>query len=316
MLQTSEEIATSSHSALRTTEQSIVRQGSLTCAEAKEKVVRGEWSDPNRGQIFARETVTLPHFVVSLHNKEYDEVRWKTLMEEGKYYETEVHARFVEILKHQPRSYVLDVGTNIGYYTLLSAALGHDVISFEPNPSNILRLCESLRLNEWSHHNVNIFQRAISDVEGEMTLFVPHNPGQAFLKPLEDGETGDHKAKTRVVTLDKFAEEQGWFDRKDFSITLLKIDVEGKDPQVVLGGSRLLASGLVKNVLSEARRFGREIVFNSFVTLFEAGFMLKEPAVTMKGTTPKEHAQSVVDYYQDKLGKNSMRTDDLWWVKK
>ena len=72
----------------------------------------------------------------------------------------------------------------------------------------------------------------------------------------------------------------------------------------------------MKNVLSEARRFGREIVFNSFVTLFEAGFMLKEPAVTMKGTTPKEHAQSVVDYYQDKLGKNSMRTDDLWWVKK
>jgi hypothetical protein len=47
------------------------------------------------------------------------------------------------------------------------------------------------------------------------------------------------------------------------------IDVEGKDPQVVLGGSQLLASGLVKNVLSEARRFGRAIVFNSFVTLLK-----------------------------------------------
>jgi hypothetical protein len=44
----------------------------------------------------------------------------------------------------------------------------------------------------------------------------------------------------RVVTLDKFAEEQGWFDCQDFSMTLLKmIDVEGKDPQVVLGGSQL-----------------------------------------------------------------------------
>ena len=45
----------------------------------------------------------------------------------------------------------------------------------------ILSLCESLRLNEWSHHNVNIFQWTVSNVEGEMILFVPHNPGQAFL---------------------------------------------------------------------------------------------------------------------------------------
>lgn len=322
MLQTSEDISSSQHEALlrSTASSSIIRPGtSLSCKAIKEKVTTGEWSDPNQGKIFARETITTPHFIVSLHNSDYDEVRWKTIFMEGKYYEDEVHARFVKILKNKPRSYVVDVGANIGYYTLLSAALGHDVVLFEPNPANILRLCDSLRLNDWSQSNIYIFQNAVSDQEGDMTLFVPKNPGQAFLKGLDEkvDVDKDHQAKTQVVTLDSFAQEQGWFNRRtnDFSITLLKIDVEGKDPQVVLGASKLLKSGLVKNVLTEGRRFGRQNLFDSLVTLFEAGLTLKEPVVVMKGTTPKEHAQSVVDYYLNKFGKNSMRTADLWWTR-
>lgn len=295
----------------------IIRQGATSCAQAKDKVVSGEWPDPNAGRIYARETVTLPHFRISLHDKEYDPVRWK-IMEEGEYYEKEVHQRFVDILEKHPKSYVLDVGANIGYYTLLSSALGHNVISFEPNPGNILRLCDSLRLNDWSHNDVNIFQNAVSDVHGEeMSLLVPKNPGQAFLKPIENGkvEVNEHMAKTTVVSLDKFAEEQGWFTRKDFEITLLKVDVEGKEPQVIIGAPRLLSSGLVKNVLTEGRRFGRQNLFDSLVVLFEAGFTLKEPSIPKHGTTAKEHAKGVVAYYKKKLGENSMRTQDLWWVK-
>lgn len=304
---------------------SIIQQSGsssyTTCADAKSKAVSGEWPDPNQGRIYARETITLPHFRISLHDKEYDPVRWN-IMTEGKYYEDGVHERFVEILEHHPTSsYVLDVGANIGYYTLLSSALGHNVISFEPNPANILRLCDSLRLNDWSHNDVYIFQNAVSDVHGEeMKLIAPKNPGQAFLKPIdEDGnvQIDEHTAKTKVVSLDKFAEEQGWFDRNDFEIVLLKVDVEGKEPQVISGAPRLLSSGLVKNVLTEGRRFGRKNLFDSLVVLFEAGFTLKDPQVPppTKGTTAKDHAQGVVEYYKEKLGENSMRTQDLWWVR-
>jgi hypothetical protein len=35
---------------------------------------------------------------------------------------------------------------------------------------------------------------------------------------LEVGEMGNHKAKTRVVTLNKFAEEQGWFIVKTLAL--------------------------------------------------------------------------------------------------
>lgn len=311
----------------------IIRHGGLTCPEIKQKVVSGEWSDPNKGIIYAREVITEPHFRVALHNEEYDNTRWKTIMKEGKYYEDEVHARFVRILQDQPRSTVVDVGANIGYYTLLSLALGHDVVSFEPNPANLLRLCESLSLNDYfgrptdgnsnSNNNlVQMFQNAVSETPGEMTLFVPKNPGQAFLKGLHEKVDADkdHQAKTKVVTLDSFAQEQGWFDRQnddkdDFSITLLKIDVEGRDPLVILGAFRLLSSGLVKHVLTEGRRFGRPNLLEAYVKLFQAGFTLKEPVVALQGTTARDHAQNVTQYYLDKFGKNSMRTADLWWTR-
>mmetsp|Transcript_15378 Transcript_15378/g.22695 ORF Transcript_15378/g.22695 Transcript_15378/m.22695 type:complete len:376 (+) Transcript_15378:73-1200(+) len=296
----------------------VVPGSDLRCSEAKSKVIEGEWLDPNKGKVFARETVTYPHFYISLHAEEYDPVRWR-IMEEGKYYEDEVHERFLSILDKVPPSYVLDVGANIGYYTLLSASLGHKVISFEPNPSNILRLCDSLRLNSFvDQPEIHIFQNAVSNVHGEeMMLHAPRNPGQAFLKPVEgEEETDDHKAKTIVVMLDKVAEEQGWLKKSDFKIKLLKIDVEGKEPQIVLGAPNLLKSGIVENILTEGRRFGRENIQESFIVLFDAGYTIKEPAIPLdSAAAPKEKAKAVCDWYLEKLGSNSQAVRDMWWVR-
>jgi FkbM family methyltransferase len=44
---------------------------------------------------------------------------------------------------------VLDIGMNIGWFSLYSRAHGHDVASFEPNPTMFLRMCESLEYNNW-----------------------------------------------------------------------------------------------------------------------------------------------------------------------
>lgn len=300
---------------------SIVRKGTdLTCAEAKRRVQTDVWPDPNEGKIYARETITTPHFRISLHEQTYDPVRWR-IMEEGKYYEDEVHQRFVDILEHTEPSFVLDVGANIGYYTLLSASLGHNVIAFEPNPANVLRLCDSLRLNDFSNGTpeIHIFQNAVSNVHGEeMMLHSPKNPGQAFLKPMEgqDEETNDHKAKTTVISLDKLAEEQGWFDNADFHIKLLKVDVEGKEPQVFLGAPKLLKSGLVEHILTEGRRFGRTNIQDSFVVLFEAGYTIKEPRIPIDSqlSSAREKAKAVCDWWLNKLGSNSQMVRDMWWV--
>jgi FkbM family methyltransferase len=330
----------------------VIKPGSdLSCETVRAKVQAGEWPDPNKGQLYSRKLVTEPHFQISLHHESYDPVRWR-IMSEGKYYEDEVHQRFVDILGHLPPTHVVDVGGNIGYYTLLSAALGHSVVTFEPNPTNIQRLCDSMKLNHWTQENVHLFQNAVSEnsAHGDtMMLHSPKNPGQAFLRAVEGEteETNDHKARTTLVSLDKFAEDQGWFDRNDFSIGVLKIDVEGKvslahripamndeksmfgsmthhvytqppqEPQVVLGAPKLLASGLVSNVLMEGRRFGRTNLLDSFAVLFEAGFVVKEPQIPDAALvqTSREKAKAVCDWYINELGANSQKVCDMWWIR-
>jgi len=299
---------------------SVIQKGFIPCSVAKSRVESGDWADPNHGRIYARETISDPNFRVAVHTEEYDPVRWKTIFETGKYYEEEVHDRFVQVLSDKPRSYVLDVGANIGYYTLLSAALGHNVVSFEPNPANILRICDSLRLNDWANNDVHIFQNAVSNVHGdEMLLFAPKNPGQGFLKELDpnDSKTDEHQAKTVLVSLDKWAEEQGLFGIHDFSVEVLKVDVEGREPQVFLGASKLLKSGIVQNVLTECRRFGRSNVKEMMTVLFDAGFTLREPSCPSINAkkSAEDNAKSLIAWAKDTLGPNSMKTMDLWWEK-
>jgi len=307
---------------LRSRSPSSSLKGAMTCSQAHQNVQTGLWADPNQGQVYSTETIS--KFVIALHNQDYDPVRWK-IRQDKTYYEKDVQQRFQQILGAYPNKHsaiVLDVGANIGYYTLLSLSLGLNVVSFEPNPANLLRLCESLNLNPGFAARTTLFQTAVSsnDLHGQsMMLHAPRNPGQGFLKPIteEDTDNNIHKAHTTIVSLDHWAQEQGWF-AKAVNIPLLKIDVEGKDPLVVLGAKRLLKSGMVQNVLTECRRFGRPVVLEMLETLLEAGFVAKEPRIPvpiMENGTPAK-AKYIRDWFLKKLGQNSQVNQDLWWVRK
>ena len=115
------------------------QMGSISCKDVYQRIQEGSWHDPNQGRLFARKLITDPTFTVAVHNQSYDPVRWESIYLQGKYYEDEVFSRFVQILSNQKStkpSLVLDVGANIGFYTLLSATMGYPVVSFEINPAN------------------------------------------------------------------------------------------------------------------------------------------------------------------------------------
>jgi FkbM family methyltransferase len=292
----------------------ISGEGFISCHESNSKVDRGEWHDPNDGRLYARRMITEPHFYASVHDRSYDLVRWEHLFEKGAYYEDEVHSRFMEILSNQPSSLVLDVGANVGFYTLLSASLGHHVIGFEINPANLLRICESLRLNDWNDAGrVAIFQRGVSNVHGAaLQVMVPKNPGQAFMREIEQAdisnETSTHHAFTTTVTLDAFAQERGWFEKPDLSIAVLKLDVEGKEPQIIEGATRLLMSGIVKNILTEFRRLGRDTIQTAIKTLLDTGYTL----VHMNRRQSRAESEKILDELKNKL-HGKMTNVDLWF---
>jgi len=116
----------------------------------------------------------------------------------------------------------LDIGANVGYYTLIAAKLvGPEgrVVAIEPAPDNYARLCRNVELNYSS--NVVTVPCAISDAERNLRLSrrVTDNSGAYTLLPV--GQTRE-SPRVRVRTLDSVLDELA-VRRVDF----VKIDVEG-----------------------------------------------------------------------------------------
>ncbi len=132
---------------------------------------------------------------------------------------------------------VVDVGANIGLYTVLAAKRvgpsGH-VFAFEPVPENIKLLRENLDLNDVSAR-VEVQEAAVGEKPGELEIF------------LSDRQIGTHSAAQYLVdgsrsirvpmqSIDAFVASRG-IQRID----LIKVDVEGYDGRVVEGAAHSLS---------------------------------------------------------------------------
>lgn len=138
---------------------------------------------------------------------------------------------------------VVEVGANIGYFTLYLAAAvqavadGGRVIAFEPFPPVLRQLEANVRLNP--DLPVTVEAAAVSAEDGVARLFVPADAHARTNASLVAG-LFDQKGATEVpaVRLDTYLarHEVGKVD-------LLKLDCEGAEPMVLRGAERLLAEG-------------------------------------------------------------------------
>lgn len=131
---------------------------------------------------------------------------------------------------------VLDVGANIGYFTLIAAKLvGEEgkVFAFEPEPYNFDLLVRNLKLN--GYHNVIPTQKAISDKNGRATLFLDKTQwGLHSLSRENVTNSNGNSIEVDVQTLDDFFKDSG--DRVDFA----KIDVQGAELAVIQGMENII----------------------------------------------------------------------------
>jgi hypothetical protein len=94
----------------------------------------------------------------------------------------------------------------------------------------------------------------------------------------------------------------------DLSIAILKLDVEGKEPQIIEGARRLLESGIVKNILTEFRRLGRTPIQTAIKTLLDTGYTL----VHMNGRTSRAESEKILNDLTKALS-GKMKNVDLWF---
>jgi FkbM family methyltransferase len=202
-----------------------------------------------------------------------------------------------DILK--PGGTFLDVGANVGYYTTLAASLvgskGH-LLAFEPSPYAYKRLETILKRNAITQ--VDAFQCAVGDKEEWLDLYLPkqahlHSPS---LVPTDKSFTS---VKVQVCCLDSHPSLQAVS-----MIDLMKVDVEGFEPNVLRGMSKYLQNGYVKYLMCEFNSGWLEPNESSCEELLEIvkdmGFVVHEeiPKVTRVG-----HGGQVYSY-QDILFKH------------
>jgi FkbM family methyltransferase len=150
-----------------------------------------------------------------------------------------------ELLKTvlQPGMCFLDVGANIGYYSIVAAARCARVYAFEPVP----KLFEALRENVKLNPGFNIFPQpvALARYTRPTTFFVVDDPANQGLSSLN--ESPEAVAITiQAQTLDDFVREH-----KLQRVDVMKIDVEGAEEQVFQGGTEVLRSDSAPDIIFE-----------------------------------------------------------------
>lgn len=154
----------------------------------------------------------------------------------GVYQDEELIAAALRLLPDN--AVVLDVGANIGFFTVPLAARSGTLHAFEPLPSNFKRLEENLRLNGLTAHT---WQCGLSSERTELEITLREDfqhggqTGNAAIV-IDDGHDQQFtRIKIPVRTLDDFAAEHG-LDRLD----LIKIDIEGHEDLFFEGGQQTL----------------------------------------------------------------------------
>ena len=136
----------------------------------------------------------------------------------------------------RPGHTFIDIGANIGLYTLKAASLtgaAGRVIAVEPGQEASQQLRDNLALNDFPH--VTVAQLALSDHAGEATLHhIPLGDDPQAYSLLPDGSTETGETVT-IDTLDALVARLG-IDTLD----VIKMDVEGAEPLVIAGGRATL----------------------------------------------------------------------------
>lgn len=136
-----------------------------------------------------------------------------------------------------------DVGVNYGYTCAWLSCWAERVYAFEPHPRNAALIREHLRIRQLG--NVELCEAAVADEVGEATLHVRSRDGHHSLGNVGASEVTS-ELRVPATTVDRAASERG-IGR----LGLLKIDVEGFEPEVLEGAGNLLAARAIDLILFE-----------------------------------------------------------------
>jgi FkbM family methyltransferase len=139
---------------------------------------------------------------------------------------------FHERIERIAGNLAIDVGANIGSYTLPLARRFEKVIAFEPSSVH----CKLLRMNVAINglRNISIYEVALSDVNDTVPLYIRRG-GATSLNGSHYGLGFESVVSVKAARLDDFSSR---FEGLDF----VKLDAEGFELQILRGAEKLFST--------------------------------------------------------------------------
>lgn len=180
---------------------------------------------------------------------------------------------------------VLDIGANIGYYTLIAVKLvgpRGKVYAFEPDPDNFFLLKKNVESNGYA--NVILVNQAVSDKTKTAKLFL--NKTNKGDHRLYDSRDKRPSISVQTVKLDDF------FKKLDKKINFIKMDIQGSEAGALEGLKLLIRKNPSVKLITEFWPYGINRAGHSPLgylrTLKKIGFKLWEISEKEKTILPTQ----------------------------
>lgn len=142
---------------------------------------------------------------------------------------------------------VVDIGANIGYYSLIAARLvgpTGKVFAFEPSPRNVTFLKRNIAAN--GYRNITVIPKAVTDYSGITQFDIdPASSGTHRISPSK-GRSNSILAET--ISLDDYFTGHA---ARDTRVDFIKMDAEGAEPAILAGMRQLLERNPKVELLTE-----------------------------------------------------------------
>lgn len=224
-------------------------------------------------------------------------------------------AKQFAVKKNEPGA-MLDIGANIGYYGLLFANAGFNVIGVEPMPANLKLLEATLEANPQIKEKYHLHKVGLSDKAGEHCVVMAADDnlgnGEIFCSELGDVQEWIVKLKEKsgggvkekkdrghfeVSTLDKVLKDDSFAQGKfDYA----KMDVEGMEGLVLRGGASLFHNHAPKRFQSEVQKELKGTTPENLMNIFKDASYTDVGSKGFKSCTKQPKGEFALQY--DKNG--------------